>query len=669
MTTSQPPIDPQTEGKPDSMATDTGHDFGRGLAYLKAQVRTLPHQPGVYRMTGVDGEALYVGKASHLARRVSSYTQPNRLSNRLIQMVAQTTHLEIIVTASEVEALLLEANLIKKLRPRFNILLKDDKSFAYILLTGNHDFAQMTKHRGSQNRKGTYFGPFASAGAVNRTLSALSRAFLLRTCSDSMFEARSRPCLQYQIRRCSAPCVGYVSKVDYAAQVAEARAFLSGRSDNIQRRYARAMQEASDALAFETAALWRNRIRALTAIQANQDVNLQGLVDCDIIAVHRAGGLAAVQIFFIRGGANFGNTAYFPKDAVRSAQPRIAEDQTEIAQSVDGQAEVELALDGAVTAAFVSQFYNDRLAPKLILVNTLPEEARLLADALSLSSGHKVELTQPQRGTRRQLVEMALRNAQDALNRKLAETSSQAKLLAEVAELFALDEPPKRIEIFDNSHIQGAQAVGGMVVAGPDGFMKSAYRKFNMKDEGVHSVKDGDDFAMMRQMIFRRFERALKEDPGRENTSWPDLLLIDGGRGQLSAVASVLDELGLDDICIVAMSKGPERNAGREQFYMRGKETFTLPHSNRVMHYLQRLRDEAHRFAIGSHRARRTKQNFKNPLDSVPGIGGKRKKALLAHFGSARAVARAGVRDLQAVEGVSDALAQTLYDWFHENNK
>ncbi|MEC7208355.1 MAG: excinuclease ABC subunit UvrC, partial [Pseudomonadota bacterium] len=423
---------PQNTDEPGQQASDADTpDFGRGLAYLKGQVKTLPHQPGVYRMFNAAGESLYVGKARHLARRVTSYTQPNRLSNRLIQMVSETTHLEITVTTSEVEALLLEANLIKKLRPRYNILLKDDKSFAHILLTGEHDFPQMTKHRGAQNRKGVYFGPFASAGAVNRTLSALSRAFLLRTCSDAMFEARSRPCLQYQIKRCSAPCVDYVSRADYAGQVAEARAFLSGQSDDIQRRYAAAMQEASDGLEFEMAALWRNRIRALTAIQANQDVNLQGLVDCDIIAVHRAGGRAAVQIFFIRGGANFGNTAYFPKDNGLSEQPAqphpvqkntdtCDDDLGEIDQNDNFWADTDASRDGAVIAAFISQFYDERLAPKLILVSALPDEASLLAEALSLSTGQKVEISQPQRGTRRKLVEMAHRNAKDALSRKLA---------------------------------------------------------------------------------------------------------------------------------------------------------------------------------------------------------------------------------------------------------
>ena len=633
---------PQNTDEPGEQASNADTpDFGRGLAYLKGQVKTLPHQPGVYRMFNAAGASLYVGKARHLARRVTSYTQPNRLSNRLIQMVSETTHLEITVTTSEVEAFLLEANLIKKLRPRYNILLKDDKSFAHILLTGEHDFPQMTKHRGAQNRKGVYFGPFASAGAVNRTLSALSRAFLLRTCSDAMFEARSRPCLQYQIKRCSAPCVDYVSRADYAGQVAEARAFLSGRSDDIQRRYAAAMQEASDELEFEMAALWRNRIRALTAIQANQDINLQGLEEADIIAVHRSGGISAVQIFFIRGGANFGNTAFFPKHE-------------------------NSANDCDVIAAFISQFYDERVPPKMVLVSALPDEHELLAEALSVSAGHKIELSRPQRGTRRKLVEMALRNAEEALSRKLADTSSQARLLGGVSDLFGLDRPPQRIEIYDNSHIQGAHAVGGMVVAGPEGFMKTAYRKFNMKDDGAYSVTEGDDFAMMRQMIFRRFERALKEDPGRETTSWPDLMLIDGGRGQLNAVTAVMAELGLEDIVVVAVSKGPDRNAGREQFHMDGQDSFTLPHSDQVMHYLQRLRDEAHRFAIGSHRARRTKQTLKNPLDGLPGIGPRRKKALLAHFGSAKAVARAGVRDLSAVDGVSDALAQSIYDWFHE---
>ncbi len=642
-------------------------DFGRGLAYLKAQVKTLPHQPGVYRMFNAAGESLYVGKARHLARRVTSYTQPNRLSNRLVQMVAETVHLEITVTTSEVEALLLEANLIKRLRPRYNILLKDDKSFAHILLTTQHGFPQMTKHRGAQKRDGVYFGPFASAGAVNRTLSALSRAFLLRTCTDAMFDSRSRPCLQYQIKRCSAPCVGYVSEADYADQVAEARAFLSGRSDDIQRGYAAAMQAASDELEFETAALWRNRIRALTAIQANQDINLQGLIDADIIAVHRFGGLSAVQIFFIRGGANFGNTAFFPKYQDGLKTGKHPEDGPEADTQTDRQTNAETDTgDGDVIAAFISQFYDERLPPKLILVSALPDEAGLLAEALSVSAGHKVELSRPQRGTRRKLVDMALRNAEEALSRKLADTSSQARLLGGVAELFDMDGPPDRIEIYDNSHIHGAHAVGGMVVAGPDGFMKSAYRKFNMKEDGAHGVTDGDDFAMMRQMIFRRFERALKEDPGRETTNWPDLLLVDGGRGQLNAVTGVMAELGLDDICVVGVSKGPDRNAGREQFHMAGRDTFTLPHSDPVMHYLQRLRDEAHRFAIGSHRARRTKQSFKNPLDGVPGIGPRRKKALLAHFGSARSVARAGVRDLQAVDGVSAALAQAIYDWFHE---
>ena len=616
-------------------------DFARGLAYLKKQIQTLPHQPGVYRMFNAVGDSLYVGKARHLARRVTSYTQPNRLSSRLMQMVAETIHLEITVTNSEVEALLLESNLIKQLRPRYNILLKDDKSFAYILLASGHDFPQLTKHRGAQKRAGDYYGPFASAGAVNRTITSLSRAFLLRTCTDSYFEARSRPCLQYQIKRCTAPCVGYVSKAAYKEQLKAASAFLSGKSDSVQREYGRAMQQSAEKLDFETAALWRNRIRALTAIQANQDINMQGLADADIIAVAQAGTQFCIQIFFVRAGTNYGNTAYFPKQAADAEKADIL-------------------------AAFIGQFYDERHPPKLLLVSDLPDEAILLSEALSISAGQKIEMSTPSRGVRRQLMDMARKNAEEALTRKLAETSSQHRLLLALAEAFQMGTPPSRIEIYDNSHIQGAHAVGGMVVAGVDGFMKSAYRKFNMRSDGPYKVEVGDDFAMMRQMIFRRFERALKEDPDQNSSNWPDLLLIDGGRGQLNAVREVMRELGLDDIQIVGISKGPDRNAGREQFHIEGRESFTLPPQDPAMHYLQRLRDESHRYAIGAHRARRTKQTLSNPLDGVPGIGASRKRALLTHFGSARAVSRAGVRDLQAVDGISDAIAQRLYDWFHQ---
>ena len=622
-------------------AQATEPDFAVGLAFLKSKIKSLPHQPGVYRMFDAEDNSLYVGKARHLARRVTSYTQPNRLSNRLMQMVALTRRLEITVTNSEVEALLLESNLIKQHRPRFNILLKDDKSFAYILLTGDHPYPQMTKHRGAQKRKGDYFGPFASAGAVNRTLSSLSRAFLLRNCTDSYYEARSRPCLQYQIKRCTAPCVGLVSPADYAQQVAAAQKFLSGQSVAVQREYAKAMQAASDTLDFETAAIWRNRIRALTAIQANQDINMHGLGDADIIALHRSGGQSCVQIFFVRSDTNFGNASYFPKH------------ETD-ADTAD------------VLAAFIGQFYDERIPPSKILVSILPTQSELLAEALSQSAERKVEMTTPQRGTRRQLMANAMKNAEDALARHQADSASQTRLLAQLADTFNLDAAPERIEIYDNSHIQGAHAIGAMVVAGREGFIKSAYRKFNMKSDGPHAATSGDDFAMMRQMIYRRFERALKEDPERQLTSWPELLLIDGGRGQLNAVHEVMDELGLDDIAVVAISKGPDRNAGKEQFHIRGQDSFTLPMDSPSMHFLQRLRDESHRFAIGTHRAKRTKQALTSPLDTVPGIGAKRKKALLTHFGSARAVSRAGVRDLAAVEGISEAIATRIYDWFHQ---
>ena len=625
----------------DSADPDRAADFAAGLSYLKAQVKLLPLQPGVYRMYNAAGESLYVGKARQLAKRVSSYTQPTRLSNRLMRMVAETVKLEITITATEVEALLLESNLIKKLRPRFNILLKDDKSFAHILLTSDHAFPQLTKHRGQRRRKGDYFGPFASAGAVNRTIASLARAFLLRTCSDSVFSVRTRPCLQYQIKRCTAPCVGYVEETDYATQIDAAKKFLSGQSDAVQRDYAHNMQTASDALDFETAALWRNRIRALTAIQANQDIHLDGVQEADILAISSMGGQHCVQVFFVRAGSNFGNTAFFPRAESDSAQEDIL-------------------------AAFIGQFYEDKLPPKLILVSHLPTEFELLSEALSLQSERKTTISRPARGARKQMMELAQKNADEALARRMSDSASQRRLLDGLSEALGLDGTPERIEIYDNSHIQGAHPVGAMVVAGPEGFNKSAYRKFNMRKDGPHAVQQGDDFAMMRQMIYRRFERALREDPDRETNNWPDLLLIDGGRGQLNAVCEVLTELGLEDIAVVGVSKGPDRNAGREQFHKIGEDSFTLPPTDPAMHFLQRLRDESHRFAIGAHRTKRTKDQLSSPLDGVPGIGAKRKKALLAHFGSARSVSRAGIRDLQAVDGISDTVAQTIYDWFHD---
>ena len=618
-------------------------DLGRGLAYLKAEVRKLTGDPGVYRMMNGAGEVLYVGKARNLARRVTSYTQPNRLSNRLMRMVSETETLEVIVTKSETEALLLESNLIKKMKPRYNILLRDDKSLPQILLTADHEFGQLTKHRGRKTRKGDYFGPFASAGAVNRTVADLARAFMLRTCSDSVFNARTRPCLQYQIKRCSGPCVGLVSAGDYAAQMNEARRFLSGESAKIQRDYATRMHAAAETLEFETAAIWRNRIRALSGIQANQDINIPNLHDADIIALARSGEKSCIQTFFIRGGSNYGNRSYFLTHNTESD-------------------------DAAVLTAFLGQFYDDKEPPAEILVSAMPDETALLGEALSIRAGRAVRISRPQRGARTKLTEMARRNAEEALARNLADTSSQRRLLGELADLFGMDSPPERVEIYDNSHIQGRHAVGGMVVAGPDGFNKAAYRKFNMREDGAHAVVQGDDFAMMRQVIHRRFERALKEDPDRTGDSWPDLLLIDGGKGQLSAVSDVMDDLGVTDITVVAISKGPDRNAGREQFHMRGRDSFTLSPQASAMHFLQRLRDEAHRYAIGTHRARRQKAELTSPLDGVPGIGPKRKKALLAHFGSARAVSAAGLQDLEAVDGISKAVARHIYDWFYSGH-
>jgi len=615
----------------------------RGIDYLKTELRTLSTQPGVYRMHNATGEVLYVGKARNLVRRVTNYTQPNRLSNRIMRMVSETEKLEVIVTKSEVEALLLESNLIKKMQPRYNILLRDDKSLPQILLTDDHEFGQLTKHRGRKSRKGDYYGPFASAGSVNRTVADLARAFMLRTCSDNVFSARTRPCLQYQIKRCTAPCVNLVTREDYAKQMAQARRFLNGESAEIQREYAERMHNAAEILEFETAAIWRNRIRALTGIQANQDINLPSVPDADIIAAARSGEKSCIQIFFVRGGSNYGNRSYF---LTHLSNTPLHE----------------------VIGAFIGQFYEDKDPPAAIMLSEMPEDHQLLAQALSDSAGFNVKLSCPVRGDRRKVTDMALKNAKDALARHLANAASQKRLLNELSNALDLRGPPTRVEIYDNSHIQGKHAIGGMVVAGPDGFEKGAYRRFNIKDEGKFATSTGDDFAMMRQVIHRRFLRALKEDPDRASTTWPDLLLIDGGLGQLSAVHTVLDELALSDLQVVAISKGPDRHAGREQFHIRGRPSFTLPSDSATMHFLQRLRDEAHRYAIGTHRAKRTKTEFTNPLDGVPGVGPKRKKALLAHFGSARAVAAAGLSDLEVVSGISKKFAQQIYDWFYSGD-
>ncbi|ACI99281.1 excinuclease ABC, C subunit, putative [Rhodospirillum centenum SW] len=624
------------EARPGRRRRGSVADLARGVETIKGYLRTLPDRPGVYRMLSAEGDVLYVGKARNLKRRVTNYTQVAKLPVRLQRMVAETVTMEFVTTHTEVEALLLESNLIKRLMPRYNVLLRDDKSFPHILITGDHPFPQLTKHRGARDRAGSYYGPFASAGAVNRVMTALQRAFQIRTCTDTVFASRTRPCLQFQIKRCTAPCVGRVGDAGYAAQVAEAKSFLSGRSSEVQARLARAMQDAAEALEFETAAKLRDRIRALTAIQAHQDINVEGVEDADVIAAHQDGGVTCIQVFFFRGGRNYGNRAYFPSHDKAQDTPEVL-------------------------SAFVAQFYENKAAPELVLVSEdLPEHA-LLQEALSVRAGHRVALVAPKRGDKRRVVDHALTNAREAHGRRLAESGSQAKLLAGVAEVFGLAEPPQRIEVYDNSHIQGTNAVGGMIVAGPEGFLKSAYRKFNIKDPAAA----GDDYAMMREVLTRRFERALKEDPERTGGTWPDLLLIDGGEGQLAVALEVLAELGIDDVPLAGIAKGPDRDAGRERFFLPGRPPFGLDPKSPVLYYLQRLRDEAHRFAIGTHRARREKALGASPLDEIAGIGPRRKKALLHHFGSARAVSRAGLQDLASVEGISEAVARIIYDHFH----
>ncbi|MCR9257557.1 MAG: excinuclease ABC subunit UvrC [Alphaproteobacteria bacterium] len=610
-----------------------------GVTILKNNLKTMPGAPGVYRMLDGRGDALYVGKARNLKRRVTNYTHVDRLSNRLRRMVAETKSMEVVVTHTEVEALLLESNLIKRLMPRYNVLLRDDKSFPFIHLTGDHAFPQIRKHRGSRKDPGAYFGPFASAGAVNRTITALQKAFLLRNCSDSIFNARTRPCLQYQIKRCCAPCVGYVDEAHYADLVKAATDFLSGRNHEIQRDLARHMEQAAEDLDFETAARYRDRLRALSAIQAHQDINVEGIEEADVIAAHQEGGQTAIQVFFFRGGRNYGNRPYFPSNP----------------DAID--------LAGVLTA-FVGQFYDDKTPPRSILLSHDLEEQDLVAEALSVRAGRKVEVLQPKRGAKRKVVDHAARNARDSLARRMAENASQRKLLDGVAETFGLDGPPDRIEVYDNSHIQGDKMVGGMIVAGPEGFRKTAYRKFNVKDPETAA---GDDYGMMREVLSRRFSRALKEDPEREGGTWPDLVLIDGGKGQLSAALDVFEELGIKDVPLCSIAKGPDRDAGREQFFMPDRQAFRLDRNDPVLYYLQRLRDEAHRFAIEAHRGRRTKALHTSELDGVPGIGAKRKKALMLHFGSARSVSRAGLADLEAVDGISKAVAKKIYDHFHEN--
>ncbi|MGB4101293.1 MAG: excinuclease ABC subunit UvrC [Alphaproteobacteria bacterium] len=636
----------------------TATSFAQGAAIIRTQLLTTPDQPGVYRMLAADGTVLYVGKAKNLKKRVTSYTQAARLPLRLRRMVALTTSMELVVTHTEVEALLLEANLVLQLQPRYNILLRDDKSFPYILITRDHPYPALAKHRGSRTRKGWYFGPFASGQAVTETLLLLQRGFMLRNCSDAVFKARTRPCLQYHIKRCTAPCVGKVTAAHYTTQVDEAHDFLSGKNSAIQEKLAQQMQSASDALDYENAARIRDRIKVLTAIQSRQDINVAGIGDADIVAAHRAAGHIALQLFFFRNDRNFGTRSYFP-----------AHDPT--------------ATIGEVMAAFLAQFYHDKPAPPALLLSHMPDEAPLLAEALAQKSAHAVDIQLPQRGAKKRLVALAAANAKAALARRMAESATQRQLLQGVAELFNLPEPPRRIEVYDNSHIQGSNAVGAMIVAGSDGFDKKSYRKFTIKGatnspRGFRASEDpdsspsapprytpGDDTAMMREMLTRRLQRLLDEDPERKSAQWPDLLLIDGGAGQLHSVQNVLDELGLTDIAVVGIAKGPDRDAGREKFFLPGQDSFTLPPNDPVLYYLQRLRDEAHRFVIGAHRAKRTKAIGATPLDEVPGIGAARKRALLHHFGSARAVAEAGIDDLRKVTGVSAALAQKIYTHFH----
>ncbi|WP_349357798.1 excinuclease ABC subunit UvrC [Stappia sp.] len=645
----------------------------RGVDVIAHFVRRLPLGPGVYRMLDGDGEVLYVGKARSLKKRVTSYTRLQGQSNRILRMILATASMEFVTTRTETEALLLEANLIKRLRPRFNVLLRDDKSFPYILVTGDHEAPALVKHRGARRRKGSYFGPFASAGAVNRTINALQKAFLVRNCTDSYYANRSRPCLLYQIKRCAGPCTGEISPEDYAGLVAEAKAFLSGRSQMVKKELAQQMEQASEALDFERAAVYRDRLAALSHVQSHQGINPQTVEEADVFAVHQEGGQTCIQVFFFRTGQNWGNYAQFPR-----------------ADKSLGEAEV--------LESFLAQFYDDKPAPRLLLLSHDIAERELLAAALSERAGHKVEVAIPRRGEKRELVEHAATNAREALGRRLAETSSQARLLKGVAEVFDLPAAPRRIEVYDNSHIMGTNAVGGMIVAGLEGFAKAHYRKFNIKSE---DLVPGDDYGMMREVLTRRFSRLLKEHgdarptfaaatpaPGDPDTAapddaaaegaaseardptvlppWPDLVLIDGGQGQLTAARETLAALGLDDVPLVGIAKGPDRDAGREKFFMPGRASFMLPERDPVLYFVQRLRDEAHRFAIGSHRARRKKDITRSPLDEIAGIGPSRKRALLRHFGTAKAVSKAGMDDLMAVEGISEAVARTIYDHFHE---
>jgi excinuclease ABC subunit C len=591
-------------------------------------------------MLDAQARVLYVGKARNLKARVSSYARPTGHSGRISRMISETSSMMFLTTKTETEALLLEQNLIKQLKPRYNVLLRDDKSFPNIHVTTDHAFPQIKKHRGARKQKGAYYGPFASAGSVNRTLNQLQRVFLLRNCSDATFDSRTRPCLLYQIKRCSGPCVDRISEQDYATSVKDAERFLAGRSTEIQERLASEMQAASAAMEFERAAALRDRIKALTQVQTSQGINPKTVQEADIVALHVEKGQACVQVFFIRANQNWGNHDYYPRLSADVEEPEILQ-------------------------AFLGQFYQTKEPPKQIILSHPVDEPDLLAQALSEKAGRKVELLVPKRGEKAELVDGALRNARESLARKMAESATQARLLRDLATAFGLEAPPQRIEVYDNSHIQGTNAVGAMICAGPEGFLKNQYRKFNIKGD---SLTPGDDFGMMKEVLTRRFSRLLKEDPDRENGIWPDLLLIDGGAGQVSVVAEIMNEMGVSDIPMVGVAKGVDRDAGKEEFYRPGSRPFALKHNDPVLYFIQRMRDEAHRFAIGTHRAKRAKAIGATPLDDVPGVGATRKRALLQHFGSAKAVSRANLADLKAVDGVSDNLAETIYAFFHEGS-
>ena len=625
----------------------------RGVAVIADAVRRLPNQPGVYRMIDAKGDVLYVGKARSLKKRVTSYTRIAGQSNRIARMIQATASMEFVTTRTETEALLLEANLIKRLRPRFNVLLRDDKSFPYILIRRDHPAPQILKHRGARSVPGDYFGPFASAGAVGRTINALQKAFLIRSCTDAVYESRTRPCLLHQIKRCAAPCTGEISLDDYGELVREARDFLAGRSAAIRDDLAQAMVAASDDLDFERAAIYRDRLAALAHVTSHQGINPQGVEEADVFAVHQEGGQTAIQVFFFRTGQNWGNRAYFPK-----ADPSLEA--------------------GEVLESFLAQFYDDKDVPRLVLLSMPLPEQELLQTALSEKAGRRVEVAVPQRGAKHDLVDHALTNAREALGRRLAETSSQGRLIEGLAEVFGLEKPPRRIEVYDNSHIMGTGAVGAMIVAGPEGFVKKEYRKFNIRSK---EITPGDDFGMMREVMTRRFSRLVREagprpDETEDGTAeaasdaigpWPDLVLVDGGAGQLAAARAILEELGIaGDVAMVGVAKGVDRDAGREEFHVPGRTPFRLPVRDPVLYFIQRLRDEAHRFAIGSHRARRAREFTANPLDEIAGIGPTRKRALLHRFGTAKAIGRAGVDDLMQVDGISESLAKVIFDHFHD---